>query len=46
MHAASHNACSAGAHLKASMTTLPLTDWMGSTTTATARWFNASKLCA
>lgn len=27
------------------MTTLPFTDWMGSTTTATARWFSASKLC-
>jgi hypothetical protein len=24
---------------------LPLTDWMGSTTTATARWLRASKLC-
>lgn len=33
-------------HLKASMTTLPFTDWMGSTTTATALWFSASKLCA
>jgi hypothetical protein len=30
---------------KASMTTLPLTDWMGSTTTATARSDSASKLC-
>ena len=31
--------------LKASMTTFPLTDWMGSTTTATARSDSASKLC-
>lgn len=30
---------------KASITTLPLTLWIGSTTTATARWFKASKLC-
>ena len=29
---------------KASMTTFPFTLWMGSTTTATALWFNASKL--
>jgi hypothetical protein len=28
------------------MTTFPFTDWMGSTTTATALWFSASKLCA
>ena len=35
----------AGQHLKASMTTLPLTLWMGSTTTATALLFSASKLC-
>lgn len=27
------------------MTTLPLTDWMGSTTTATARGVNCSKDC-
>lgn len=27
------------------MTTLPLTDWMGSTTTATARGVSCSKLC-
>ena len=44
-HSALRNARSVGAHLKASMTTLPLTDCMGSTTTATARWFSASKLC-
>merc|ERR1719149_194294 len=30
---------------KQSITTLPLTDWIGSTTTATARWLSASKLC-
>mmetsp|Transcript_44342 Transcript_44342/g.110272 ORF Transcript_44342/g.110272 Transcript_44342/m.110272 type:complete len:203 (-) Transcript_44342:930-1538(-) len=30
---------------KQSITTFPLTDWMGSTTTATARWLSASKLC-
>jgi hypothetical protein len=30
---------------KASITTLPLTDWIGSITTATARWFSCSKLC-
>ena len=30
---------------KASMTTFPFTDWIGSTTTATARSDNASKLC-
>ena len=29
---------------KASSTTFPFTDWMGSTTTATARAFRASKL--
>lgn len=29
---------------KASITTFPLTLWIGSTTTATARWFRASKL--
>jgi len=27
------------------MTTFPFTLWMGSTTTATALWFRASKLC-
>lgn len=32
-------------HLKQSMTTFPLTDWIGSTTTPTARGFNCSKLC-
>jgi hypothetical protein len=30
---------------KASITTLPLTDWIGSITTATERAFSASKLC-
>jgi hypothetical protein len=30
---------------KASMTTLPLTDWMGSTTTATERELRDSKDC-
>lgn len=30
---------------KASITTLPLTDWMGSTTTATARGVSCSKDC-
>src|SRR3954469_7762671 len=30
---------------KASMTTLPFTDWIGSTTTATARGVNCSKDC-
>lgn len=30
---------------KASMTTLPLTDWIGSTTTATARGVSCSKDC-
>jgi hypothetical protein len=31
--------------LKQSITTLPLTLWIGSTTTATARGFSCSKLC-
>ena len=39
------NPSASRARLNASMTTLPFTDWMGSTTTATARWFSASKLC-
>lgn len=30
---------------KASMTTLPLTDWIGSTTTATALWVSRSNDC-
>ena len=30
---------------KASITTFPLTDWIGSTTTATARGFSCSKDC-
>mmetsp|Transcript_3517 Transcript_3517/g.11737 ORF Transcript_3517/g.11737 Transcript_3517/m.11737 type:complete len:384 (-) Transcript_3517:603-1754(-) len=30
---------------KASMTTLPFTDWIGSITTATARWLSASNDC-
>lgn len=32
-------------HRKASMTTFPFTDWIGSTTTATARWLRASNDC-
>ncbi len=40
------NTVQSSAYLKASMTTLPLTLWIGSTTTATALGFNCSKLCA